>query len=146
MYNSTIIESSIPKIIYTSPVPSVPVLTTSIFSRLFFSPPNDPDTIGGYPASASAFIDFDSGTTLTRAQTKHLALSLAYGLRNHPTAPARRGDVIMFYAPNSLSWPIALFASGQSENSSSSCSNISLLKPPLACDVLLPTPHIPQRS
>jgi hypothetical protein len=130
--------------IYTSPVPSVPVLSTSIFTRLFDSP--DPNTIGRYPASASAFIDSDSGTTLTRAQTKRLALSLAYGLRNHPTTLARRGDVIMIFAPNSLSWPVALFASSQCENSPSSCSHISLLKLPLACDVLWPTAHIPLRS
>ena len=99
--------------IYTSTVPSVPVLSTSIFTRLFSSP--DPNTIGGYPASATAFIDSDSGITLTRAQTKHLALSLAYGLHNHPTTLAQRGDVIMIFAPNSLSWPIVLFASSQCE-------------------------------
>ena len=112
-------EFSMPRI-YTSTVPSVPVLSTSIFTRLFSSP--DPSIIGGYPASASAFIDSDSGITLTRAQTKRLALSLAYGLRNHPTTLARRGDVIMIFAPNCLSWPIVLFASSQCKNSPSSCS------------------------
>ncbi|RDB25422.1 4-coumarate--CoA ligase-like 7 [Hypsizygus marmoreus] len=95
--------------IYTSPVPSVPLVSTSVFTHLFASPSGDPNTIGGYPGSAKAFIDAETGTTLTRAQTKNLALSLGYGLRNHPNTGARRGDVVLVYSPNSLSWPILLF-------------------------------------
>lgn len=98
--------------IYTSPVSSVPSPPSSIITHIFSSPSGDPNTIGGYPGSTNAFIDAESGTTLTRAQTKHFALSFAYGLRDHPTTAARRGDVIMIYSPNSLNWPVALFGSG----------------------------------
>ncbi|KAF8231352.1 AMP binding protein [Tricholoma matsutake] len=97
--------------IYTSPVPSVPIVATSIFTYLFSSPSHDLDTIGGYLGATKAFIDAPSGTTLTRAQLKHLALSFAFGLRDHPTAAAKRGDVVLVFSQNSLNWPVVLFGS-----------------------------------
>jgi len=98
--------------IYTSPVPSVPIVATSVFTRLFSSPSHDPDTVGGYPGATTAFVDAPSGTTLTRAQLKHLALSFAFGIRDHPTTAAKRGDVVLVFSHNSLNWPVVLFGSG----------------------------------
>ncbi|KAF8231353.1 AMP binding protein [Tricholoma matsutake] len=97
--------------IYTSQVPSIPIVTTSVFTHLFSSPSHDPDNVGGYPGATKAFIDAPSGTTLTRAQLKHLALSFAFGLRDHPTAPAKRGEVVLIFSQNSLNWPVVLFGS-----------------------------------
>lgn len=105
--------------IYTSPVPSVPVVATSIFTHLFSSPSHDPDTVGGYPGATKVFVDAPSGTTLTRAELKHLALSFAFGLRDHPILATKRGDVVLVYSYNSLNWPVVLFGSGM---------HISLLK------------------
>ena len=98
--------------IYTSPVPPLPIVATSTFTHLFSSPSHDPDTVGGYPGATKAFVDAPSGTTLTRAQLKHLALSFAFGLRNHPSLAAKRGDVVLVYSQNSLNWPVVLFGSG----------------------------------
>lgn len=98
--------------IYTSPAPPVPVLATSTFTHLFSSHDPDSDTVGGYPGATKAFIDAPSGTTITRAQLKHLALSFAFGLRDHPSLAAKRGDTILFYSQNSLNWPVVLFGSG----------------------------------
>src|ERR1700710_685588 len=100
-------------VIYTSVVPSVPVPSTSIFTYLFSSPSGDPNTIGGYPGSKPAFIDAPSGTTITRAHLKSLALSLAFGLRDHPTTSVKRGDTLLVYSHNSLIWPVLLFGSGK---------------------------------
>ncbi|KAJ7099957.1 AMP binding protein [Mycena belliarum] len=94
--------------VYTSALPEVPILTTSIFTRLFAS--HGPGDVGGSPGSLTAFIDAASGTSITRTQLKHLALSFAYGLRDHPTtrASAKRGDTMLIYSPNSLAWPVVL--------------------------------------
>lgn len=97
--------------IYTSPVPSFPVVNTSIFTHLFSSS-DDPNNIGGYPGSAPAFVDAPSSTSITRAQLKRLALSLGYGLRNHPNTSLKRGDTVLVYSHNSLHWPVVLFGSG----------------------------------
>ncbi|GLB37767.1 putative AMP-binding enzyme C-terminal domain [Lyophyllum shimeji] len=97
--------------LYTSPVPSQPIPASSIFTHLFASPPHDPNTIGGFPASTPAFVDAESRTVLTRAQTKHFALCLAYGLKHHLDVNAKRGDVVLVFSQNSLSWPVALFGS-----------------------------------
>ncbi|KAF8806514.1 AMP binding protein [Phlegmacium glaucopus] len=95
--------------IYTSPLPSVPLFAHSLFTHLFSSPgPND---IGGFHASLPAFIDTITGTTITRAQLRHLALSFGYGLQNHPVLSAKRGDTVMIYSHNSLAWPVVLFGS-----------------------------------
>lgn len=96
--------------IYTSPLPSLPLLAHSVFTHLFSSAgPND---IGGFNPSLPAFIDTITGTTITRAQLKHLALSLGYGLQNHPVLSAKRGDTVLIYSQNSLAWPVVVFGSG----------------------------------
>ncbi|KIM40250.1 hypothetical protein M413DRAFT_175243 [Hebeloma cylindrosporum] len=89
--------------IYTSPLECPPIPNTSVFTHLFSST--------NYPSSAPAFIDAATGTSLTRGQIKHLALSFGYGVRNHPTtsASAKRGDTVLIYSPNSLTWPVVLF-------------------------------------
>lgn len=101
-----------PPRIYTSPLPPVPNVSTSIFTHLFFSPSHDPSLVGGHPGSAKAFVDGNSGTALTRAQVKNLALSLGYGLRYHPAAAAKRNDVVLVYSHNSLHWPVVVFGAG----------------------------------
>ncbi|KAJ7109639.1 AMP binding protein [Mycena crocata] len=97
--------------IYTSHIPDVPILNTSIFTRLFGS--HGPDDVGGFPGSMKAFIDAATGATLTRAGVKNAALSFAYGLRDHPATRqfAKRGDTLLIYSPNSLSWPVVLYGS-----------------------------------
>ncbi|KAK0460922.1 AMP binding protein [Desarmillaria tabescens] len=94
--------------IYTSPDPSVPIVSRSIFTHLLAK---DGDLVGGHPASLPAFVDSASGTTITRAQLRSLALSLGYALRNHPKIGAKRGDTVLVYSPNSLAWPVAVFGS-----------------------------------
>ena len=96
---------------YNSLVPSVPLFAHSVFTHLFSSAgPND---VGGFHASLPAFIDTVTGTTITRGQLKHLALSLAYGLQNHPVISAKRGETVLIYSQNSLAWPVVLFGSGR---------------------------------
>ncbi|KAJ6495728.1 AMP binding protein [Mycena vitilis] len=96
--------------IYKSPLPDVPILSTSIFTRIFASRASGGD-IGGFPGSLRAFVDAASGTSITRAQLLHLCLSFAYGLNHHPNTSrfAKRGDTVLIYSPNSLVWPVVLF-------------------------------------
>lgn len=98
-------------IIYTSPLPSIPLYAHSIFTHLFSS--SGPHEINGFSASLPAFIDAITGTTITRGQLKQLALALGYGLQNHPVLSAKRGDTVMIYSPNSLAWPVVIFGSGK---------------------------------
>ncbi|KAJ6609078.1 AMP binding protein [Mycena sp. CBHHK59/15] len=97
--------------IYTSHIPNVPILNTSIFTRLFTS--RAPGDIGGFPGSMKAFVDAASGAFITRAQLLNLSLSLAHGLHNHPTTRpfSKRGDTMLIYSPNSIAWPVVLFGS-----------------------------------
>ncbi|PBK82853.1 AMP binding protein [Armillaria gallica] len=97
-----------PAKIYTSPNPSVLLVSHSIFTHLLTK---DGDLVGGHPASLPAFVDSASGTTITRAQLRSLALSLGYALQNHPRIGAKRGDTVLIYSPNSLAWPVAVFGS-----------------------------------
>ncbi|TFK74033.1 AMP binding protein [Pluteus cervinus] len=96
-------------VVYPSSTPSVPVVSTSVYTHLFSASPSDPTSVGGYPGSSPAFIDAPSGTTLTRAQLKNLTLSFAFGIRNHPTTRANVGDTVLIYSQNSLHWPVVLF-------------------------------------
>lgn len=98
--------------IYISPLESPPIPNTSVFTHVFSS--TKPQNVGDYPGSGPAFIDAATGTAITRSQLKHLALSLGYGLRNHPTTSpsAKRGDTLLIYSPNSLTWPVVLFGAG----------------------------------
>ena len=98
-------------IVYSSPLPSVPLYVHSIFTHLFSSA--DLNGVGGFNASLPAFIDTVTGTTLTRGQLRKLALALGYGLQKHPTLSARRGDTVMIYSQNSLAWPVVVFGSGK---------------------------------
>ncbi|KAJ6454454.1 AMP binding protein [Mycena vitilis] len=97
--------------IYTSSFPDVPILNMSSFTKLFVS--REPGDVGGFPGTWKAYIDATTGTTLTRAELKNLALLFAYGLRNHPiTLPlAKRGDTALIFSPNSLAWPVVLHGS-----------------------------------
>lgn len=97
--------------IYTSPVSGVPIVEKSLFTHLFSSPSDG--IVGGFPSTTRAFVDANTGTTLTRGQLKHLALTMGFGLRDHPTIAARRNEVVLIYSQNSLNWPVALFGSGK---------------------------------
>ncbi|KAJ6609065.1 AMP binding protein [Mycena sp. CBHHK59/15] len=95
--------------IYTSGIPDVPVLSTSVFTQLFSS--RGTGDVGGFPGISPAFIDAATGTSITRAQLLNLSLSFGFGLRDHPStrASAKRGDTVLIYSPNSMSWPVVLF-------------------------------------
>ncbi|KAJ7106027.1 AMP binding protein [Mycena crocata] len=99
--------------IYTSPLPDYPILSLSLFTRLFAPRTQAPGDIGGFPGSVKAFIDAGSGTSITRAELLHLSLSFAYGLKHHPNTSrfANRGNTVLIYSPNSLAWPVVLFGS-----------------------------------
>lgn len=92
--------------IYTSNIPSVPIYECSLYNHIF--PENDP-----YPPSSPAFIDSESGRTVTRQELKTLTLELAYGLRNELHANGgpslTRGDTVMIFSPNSIAFPLMLY-------------------------------------
>lgn len=94
-------------LIYKSLSPDVPLPTSSIFSLLFASDSRG-DTVGGYPGGLPAFIDANTGTTLTRFTLKHLSLSLAHGLLSLPLS-LKNGSTVLIFSPNSLAWPPILF-------------------------------------
>lgn len=93
--------------IYSSPVPSLPIVESSLYSHLFASA--HPNLVGAFPASAPAFIDAASGTTVTRAALKRLTLAFGYGLLNHPQTAAKRGETILIFSTNSLCWPVVMY-------------------------------------
>ncbi|KAM6502495.1 AMP binding protein [Amanita muscaria] len=93
--------------IYSSPVPSLPIVERSLYSHLFASA--NPNLVGPFPASAPAFLDAASGTTVTRAALKQLTLAFGYGLLNHPQTAAKRGETILIFSANSLSWPVVMY-------------------------------------
>ncbi|KDQ09385.1 hypothetical protein BOTBODRAFT_37137 [Botryobasidium botryosum FD-172 SS1] len=87
--------------IYTSKYPSVSIPSTNLYTLLF----RDHDKFD--PASP-AFIENASGVSLNRKEVKDMTLSLAYGMRR--VLGAKRGDVVMVFSPNSLSWPVVAFS------------------------------------
>ncbi|KAF7378232.1 4-coumarate--CoA ligase-like 7 [Mycena sanguinolenta] len=95
--------------IYTSDLPALPIVSTSIFTRIFAA--RAPGDIGGFPGSQSAFVDGQTGISLTRAELLNLALSFGYGLQHHPTLTAftPRGATVLIFSPNSLAWPVVIF-------------------------------------
>ncbi|KAF7378255.1 4-coumarate--CoA ligase-like 7 [Mycena sanguinolenta] len=95
--------------IYTSDLPSLPIVSTSIFARIFAA--RAPGDIGGFPGSQIAFVDGQNGISLTRAELLNLALSFGYGIQHHPTlAPLTpRGATALIFSPNSLAWPVVIF-------------------------------------
>ncbi|KAF8967926.1 AMP binding protein [Flammula alnicola] len=93
--------------IYTSSLIAPPLVNHSVFTHLFSS--TDANTVGGWPSSAPAFIDAATGTTLTRGQLKHLALSMGYGLKHRPATSTKRDDTVLIYSHNSLIYPVVVF-------------------------------------
>ncbi|KAG8720268.1 hypothetical protein FRC08_000704 [Ceratobasidium sp. 394] len=89
-----------PPRIYKSSYPDYVVPRQSVFSKLF---PKEP----WYDESLPAFIDAASGRTLSRGDVRHLSLCLGHSLRN--VLNTKRGDTVMVFSPNSISWPITLF-------------------------------------
>ncbi|KAG6836557.1 hypothetical protein H0H93_006784 [Arthromyces matolae] len=98
-----------PQRIYTSPLSPTPVDPSSVFTHLFSSPPNKPDFVGPFHGDLDAFVDAETGASLTRRQTRDLALRVGWALKAHREIQAKRGDTVMIFSPNSLSWPVALF-------------------------------------
>lgn len=97
--------------IYRSPYPDVSLSNCSVFSHLFYR--KDASRVGEHPASDVAYVDAPTGTSLTRGQVRSFSLQLARSLRTHPALQARRGQTVMIYSQNSLTWPVALFGSGK---------------------------------
>ncbi|KAG7091030.1 hypothetical protein E1B28_010091 [Marasmius oreades] len=92
--------------IYVSDVPSVSVISESIVTHLLASRPGQPSNfIGRYPDHFPAFVDADTGTTITRAQFKSLVFRFGHGLT---TIGAKRGDTLLVFSPNSLAYPIVV--------------------------------------
>ncbi|KAJ7734587.1 AMP binding protein [Mycena maculata] len=79
--------------IYTSHVPDVPILNTSIFTRLFA--PRASGDIGGFSASLKVIWRYLSPTE--------------FATTTRPSA--KKGDTVLIYSPNSLAWPVALYGS-----------------------------------
>ncbi|KAF9565569.1 AMP binding protein [Agrocybe pediades] len=94
--------------IYTSPFPATNLPEQSVFTYLFSSSAAT-NTVGGYDASAPAFIDAPTGTRISRAQLKQLSLTIGHGLRHHPNLSLKRRETILIYSQNSLNWPVILF-------------------------------------
>lgn len=94
--------------IYRSNIPSVEIPDCSIYTHVFSS-------INSYPSSTPAFVDAETGTTITRADLHRLTLELGWGLRNELSklgGPAlTRGDTVMVFSPNSIVYPVMLFGS-----------------------------------
>lgn len=100
--------------IYRSDLPLTPIVKESIFTHLMET------TYHQYDPDGAAFIDTDTGITISRKKLKKLALKLGYGLRNHVFLPSttnprtstllERGDTAMFFSPNTMSWPATVFA------------------------------------
>jgi 4-coumarate--CoA ligase len=96
------------------PLPKRPYCSTFTFAL----PPAHEDR---HAPDTPAFIDGATGTTLTRADVRRLALELAFGLTQPEGLPAcvksdgwdgqlRKGDVIMIFSLNSLAFPLAVYA------------------------------------
>nr|WBR81425.1 4-coumaroyl-CoA ligase [Sanghuangporus baumii] len=93
--------------IYKSILPPVEIPDVSVYSYLF-------PKIDKYPESSPAFIDPDTGVTLTRGDLRAKTRELAYGLRNtlHTKfggPKLARSDVVLVFSPNTVAYPILLF-------------------------------------
>ncbi|KAJ6487698.1 AMP binding protein [Mycena sanguinolenta] len=95
--------------IYASDMADVPIVNTSIFTRIFSA--RAPDDIGGFPGSQIVFTDGATGASLTRAHLLDLSLSFGYGIQHHPVlAPfTKRDSTILLFSANSVAWPVVLF-------------------------------------
>ncbi|RXW21478.1 hypothetical protein EST38_g4374 [Candolleomyces aberdarensis] len=116
---STSVNQPTPRI-YGSTIPPIPVNDGSVYTLLFqTNSPEKTESFYTYPTDRPAFIDAATGDSLSRGELKELTLKLGYGLRNHVVLPSlpggtnhrvlSRGDVVMIFSPNSLSWPVMLF-------------------------------------
>ncbi|QRW06907.1 AMP binding enzyme [Ceratobasidium sp. AG-Ba] len=85
--------------IYRSQHPDYVIPRQSVYSKLF---PNE----SWYDESLPAYIEATAGRTLTRADVRDLTLRVGHGVRN--LLKTRRGDTVMLFSPNSLTWPLAL--------------------------------------
>jgi 4-coumarate--CoA ligase len=96
---------------YHSNTLDVVIPDVSLFTFLFEGK-IDKEISGATPA----FIDEHTQQHFTRSQFKSACLSLCWGLRNVFAKKLKgvkltRGDMVMIFSPNSLAWPLALFAS-----------------------------------
>jgi 4-coumarate--CoA ligase len=98
---------SMPAQIYTSPYPPVKLVSQSLYTFLFS------DTTFASAANDPAFIDAETGETVTRADVKRLTLEFAYGARNHlhkmGGPKLQRGSIILIFSPNSIAYPLLLW-------------------------------------
>jgi acyl-CoA synthetase (AMP-forming)/AMP-acid ligase II len=94
--------------IYSSAYPSLQLPQKSIFSFCFSD---------DFPSAGNdhAVIDSKSGQAITRAETKRLSLSFAWGLRHYLTTLGGvkliRGHTVLIFSPNSIAWPVLCFGS-----------------------------------
>ncbi|KAL5527262.1 hypothetical protein ACEPAG_6053 [Sanghuangporus baumii] len=93
--------------IYKSILPPVEIPDVSVYSYLF-------PRVDKYPENSPAFIDPDTGVTLTRGELRAKSRELAHGLRNTLHAKfggpkLARGDVVLVFSPNTVAYPILLF-------------------------------------
>ncbi|KIO13931.1 hypothetical protein M404DRAFT_11945 [Pisolithus tinctorius Marx 270] len=100
--------------IFRSSLPSVALPRRSIFTHLLGTCPRTPDLVGGFPASAPAFIDSVTGSTISRGALRSFALQLAFSLQTPPNPlkaliHAATPPVVLIFSPNSIVWPIMLF-------------------------------------
>ncbi|KAI6111979.1 AMP binding protein [Pisolithus croceorrhizus] len=101
--------------IFKSPLPSVPLERRSIFTHLLGTRPTTPHLVGGSPASAPAFIDSATGSTISRGALRSFALQLAHSLQAPPKPlkalldAAETPPTVLIFSPNSIVWPILLF-------------------------------------
>lgn len=101
--------------IYKSHHPDVDLKVQSAFSFLLSQ--DDQGNVGGYHGSRAAIIDAATGTTISRSDLRSLSLSLAYGLTKErspsslPLVLLKKGDTVLIFTPNTITWPIVLFGS-----------------------------------
>ncbi|KAJ1305650.1 hypothetical protein OPQ81_000646 [Rhizoctonia solani] len=86
--------------IYKSRYPDYVIPRQSIISKLF---PNE----SPYSDSLPAFTEAATGLTLSLGDVKDLTFRVASGVRN--VLGTKRGDTVMIFSPNSISWPFTLF-------------------------------------
>ncbi|TCD66541.1 hypothetical protein EIP91_001262 [Steccherinum ochraceum] len=93
--------------IYKSHLPSIQVPEESLYSHLFGTRFLD------FPPSRPAYIDANTGRTISRGDVRELTLSFGHGLkhafRSRGGVQLSRGDVVLILSPNSIAWPIMLF-------------------------------------
>ncbi|KLO18616.1 AMP binding protein [Schizopora paradoxa] len=94
--------------IHTSHFEPMHVPEVSLFTHLF--PDVDP-----FPGDTPAFIDADTGRTVTRQQLREGSMQLGWSMRNNLVklggVPLKKGDTVMIFSPNSIAYPIALHGS-----------------------------------